>query len=225
MCVLVVAHPKHIASQVDVIGVRGIIFDCLTDDYDYYLYYPDKPSFHCTKNHGVGDCFEHEAWWFYHYTGAIIADKFLRDGKAKILWDGITGQHIDDFATLIQEIQKYQQLPKVNEASFHVEHALLWHFLASVMPDVTEYPADLANALCGWDSRIRHNRVKGRGVGKGLTHECYHGFGHAVFYVIAKRQALASDNKANLSEEQPSRTASMASSSVRLMIDCIAFCE
>jgi hypothetical protein len=180
---------------VDVIGVRGIIFDCLSNDYDYYLYYPDKPRWYCTSNHGVGECYEHEAWWFYHYTGAIIADKFLRDGKEKILWDGVTGQYINDFAKLIQEVQKYQQLPQVNEASFHVEHALLWHFLASVMPDVTEYPSDLANALCGWDSHIRQHGVKGRGVGKGITHECYHGFGHAVFYVVAKRQARSMANQ------------------------------
>lgn len=57
------------------------------------------------------------------------------------------------------------------------------------MPDATEYPSDLADALCGWDSPIRKQRIKGRGVGKGITHECYHGFGHAVFYVVAKRQA------------------------------------
>jgi hypothetical protein len=127
--------------------------------------------------------------WFYHYTGAIIADKFLRDGKGKILWDGVTGRYIDNFKDLIFEIQRFQQLPRVNQASFHVEHAILWHFVASVMPDVTEYPSDIANSFCHWDGRVRVKRIKGRGVGKGITHECYHGFGHAVFYVVAKRQA------------------------------------
>ncbi|KAG7361474.1 hypothetical protein IV203_036575 [Nitzschia inconspicua] len=178
-----------ISEMIDVIGVRGIIFDCLSDEYDYFLYYPDKPSMYCGSHHGVGDCLEHEAWWFYHYTGAIIADKFLRDGKGKILWDGVTGQYVDSFAKLIEGIQHFQQLPRVNEASFHVEHAILWHFLASVMPDVSEYPSDIADTLCRWDSDIRVNRIKGRGVGKGLTHECYHGIGHAAFYVVAKRQA------------------------------------
>lgn len=133
--------------------------------------------------------------WFYHYTGAIITDKFLRDGTGKLLWDGVTGQTIDNFEDLIQEIQRFQQLPRVNEASFHVEHAILWHFLASVMPNVTEYPSDVANTLCRWDSHVREHGIKGRGVGKGLTHECYHGFGHAAFYVVAKRQAARSTLK------------------------------
>lgn len=104
----------------------------------------------------------------------------------------MTGRYVDDFTQLIHEIQRFQQLPRVNEASFHVEHALLWHFFASVMPDMSDYPSDVANTLCRWDSHIREKGIKGRGVGKGLTHECYHGIGHAAFYVVAKRQARRS---------------------------------
>jgi hypothetical protein len=105
------------------------------------------------------------------------------------LWDGVTGRYIDNFKDLIFEIQRFQQLPRVNQAPFHVEHAILWHFVASVMPDVTEYPSDVADSFCNWNSHVREQKVKGRGVGKGITHECYHGFGHAVFYVVAKRQS------------------------------------
>jgi hypothetical protein len=96
---------------------------------------------------------------------------------------------------LIEEIQRFQQLPRVNEASFHVEHALLWHFFASVMPDVSEYPSEVADSLCRWNSHVREHGIKGRGVGKGLTHECYHGIGHAAFYVVAKRQARKFSNE------------------------------
>jgi hypothetical protein len=160
----------------------------------------------CTREHKLIGSFR----WFYHYTGAIIANKFLRDGKGKILWDGVTGQYFDDIAALIHEIQRYQQLPRVNEASFHVEHAIIWHFIASVMPDVTEYPSELADAICGWDSDVRQSNVKGRGVGKGLTHECYHGFGHAVFYVVAKRQSRKGQSSSGVEAKKIDNAASIS---------------
>ncbi|KAG7337484.1 hypothetical protein IV203_030598 [Nitzschia inconspicua] len=188
-------------SAIDTVGVRGVIFDILNDEYDYFLYYPHSPQYDCFKSHGVGvDCTAFDTWWMYHFTGATIADHFLdsirngnrnnneqeHDKRTGILWDGITNQRFTSMEGLIREIQKYQRLPYVNSASFHAQHAIIWQYLAQAYPDIQEYPSQLADTLCrsNADSGPRYART----VGKGIDHECYHGFGHAVFYVVAKRQ-------------------------------------
>ena len=41
------------------------------DDYDYYLYLPETPSYKCLKDHGVGErCTAAESWWLYHRRGS-----------------------------------------------------------------------------------------------------------------------------------------------------------
>jgi hypothetical protein len=157
-----------------VIGVRGILFDVLSDDYDYYLYLPQKPRFPCTKSHGVGEtCLEYETWWFYHYTGAILADQFLEDGS--ILWDGVTGQQFTDIADWLHAIQQVQTSPYVNQASFHAQHAIIWQYMAKTYPDQQEYPSELADQFCRYENGNRAPKFVALAVSKGIDHECYHG--------------------------------------------------
>jgi hypothetical protein len=154
------------------------------------------------RMHGVGEaCSPSETWWLYHYTGATIADHFLSsivlkdssinndnddDNTQGILWDGITNQRFTNMTDLIHEIQRNQELPYVNSASFHAEHAIIWQYLAQVYSDIQNYPSELADSFCR--SPEDGGRRYARTVKKGINHECYHGFGHAIFYTVAKRQ-------------------------------------
>jgi len=184
-----------VQQALEVLGVRGVLFDVLNDEYDHYLYYTEKrPKFPCLVSHGVGkECGPDESWWFYHYTGAIIADYFLNDLRQHndndkktprgILWDGSTGTRFTDMADLLHAIQRLQGSRYVNSASFHSQHAIIWQYVAETLPTLSRYPSELADKFCG----MVHGGFA-RTVGKGVNHECYHGFGHAMFYVVAKRQ-------------------------------------
>jgi hypothetical protein len=56
------------------------------------------------------------------------------------------------------------------------------------MPTLLEYPKQLADGFCWYTNANRAKGISARTVGKGIDHECYHGFGHAMFYIVAKRQ-------------------------------------
>lgn len=126
----------------------------------------------------------------YHYVGAVIADHLLAEqiqGRG-ILWDGITNVRFAEIADLLHEIQKYQQLPYVNSASFHAGHAILWQYISRVYPNIHKYPSQLADTWCRSPNFNQEGSRFAPTVSKGIDHECYHGFGHAMFYTVAKRQ-------------------------------------
>jgi len=125
-------------------------------------------------------------------------------------------------ATLLDKIHTLQAtLPYVNQASFHTQHALIWRWYVQMnhqqqnqnnnavqkntiqknAPNNNDYqllyPWDVAVLFCRGDGS-RPKGINGRPVNKGIDHECFHGFGHAMFYAVATKQysqKSSSDNK------------------------------
>lgn len=56
-----------------------------------------------------------------------------------------------------------------------------------------DYPWDLAVLVCRGDGTRPHGLV-GTPVNKGIDHECFHGFGHAMFYAVATQQYYNAKN-------------------------------
>lgn len=194
------------------VGVRGLLFEILSDDFEYYVYVDDdhqtssdsadeidKYWEKCASKHGVGEgCNEWDVWWTYHYIGAIVTDMLLLEQE--LLWDGSSGERIitastdteamdTSMAILLGKIQHLQAtLPYLTQASFHTEHALIWRYVEKSSGRLSStYPWELAFKFCRGDGS-RTKGIVGRPVGKGVDHECFHGFGHAMFYAVASKQ-------------------------------------
>lgn len=215
---------ETVGDTVRDVGVRGLLFDVLSDDFEYYVYSDESVSYdnednddksssssdsideihaywyNCASKHGVGNgCNEWDLWWIYHYIGAILTDMLLENRE--ILWDGSSGETIrtaagtsDDeldaaMAGLLDRIHRLQAgLPYVTQTSFHVQHSLIWRYAERSSGRLsTSYPWELALNFCRGDGS-RSKGIVGRPVGKGIDHECFHGFGHAMFYSVASRQ-------------------------------------
>jgi hypothetical protein len=170
-------------DALDTIGVKGIVFDVFFEGLEEY--YDLEEDEDCLEASGHGYmCAHYGNWWFYHYTGAIIGDKMIKEGR--LLWDGITGEYVDDFFVLQEKIHIRQQLPYIWENSIHVQHGLLWHYASQYMPDMTEFPTQLVYDWCG---KWVHEEFPLPSVeGKKIGFACVHGFGHMVFYIAARRQ-------------------------------------
>lgn len=234
-----------VVDTIERVGVRGLLFEVLSDDFEYYVYNDESTSYdedenddnsdndyesldeievywkHCASKHGVGrGCNEWDVWWTYHYVGAIITDVLLQDNG--LLWDGSSGERIATppppktttttagsnnvdaaMAELLDKIHQLQaSLPYVTQSSFHAQHALIWRYVeksserllslssSSSLSSLT-YPWELAKLFCRGDGS-RQKGIVGRPVGKGVDHECFHGFGHAVFYAVASKQLESS---------------------------------
>jgi hypothetical protein len=81
----------------------------------------------------------------------------------------------------------------VGDMSFHAQHALLWHYAAVMLPDMDSYPTEMAKDMCG--DEYAYRKVRSTESGKSVGHECFHGMGHAIFYVIAQQQIEEEDQK------------------------------
>lgn len=163
--------------------------------------------------HGIG-CTWLDLWWLYHYVGAISAEKLLSSGS--LLLDGITRERVYDGIAVMKEIHRLQERPYASVMSFHAEHGehalclmcltrcflrvssdysyspfpfvslgFIWYYTVATMPNLHEYPTQLANDFCG---DYLTNKVRSESAGKSIGYECYHGFGHAVYTVVAMRQ-------------------------------------
>ncbi len=214
---------KAVVGTVRDVGVRGLLFEVLSDDFEYYVYsdesnsedeydddYSEIDSYweNCYSQHGVGErCNEWDVWWTYHYIGVIVTDMLLEDHE--LLWDGSTGETIststiavesgtneeldeatdDAMAELLDRIHSLQaSLPYVTQSSFHAQHALIWRYVEKFRERLAEsYPWEVALKFCRGDGS-RPKGIVGRPVDKGIDHECFHGFGHAMFYAVATKQ-------------------------------------
>lgn len=170
----------QIEYALDIFGVRSVyteVFDQIES------YYPSKwhKEGEC-DNHGM-DCYWQDTWWLWHYVGAITAEKLIRDGS--LVLDGITGELLHDGVSVVREIHRIQEQPYVPPMSFHAEHGFIWQYLAMTAPNITSYPTELSEEFCGEYTNKRH---VAQPAGKSIGYECYHGFGHAVYSVIAMRQ-------------------------------------
>ena len=200
---------EAVVEAVRDVGVRGLLFDVLSDDFEYYVYsdesndaeeydddYGELDAYweKCYSNHGVGvRCNEWDVWWIYHYIGITLTDMLLEEHE--LLWDGSSGDTIaneekdDAMAELLDRVHSLQAtLPYVTQSSFHAQHALIWRYVEK-SPEhlVDSYPWELALKFCRGDGS-RPKEIVGRPVNKGIDHECFHGFGHAMFYAVASKQ-------------------------------------
>uniref|UniRef100_A0A6U5KEB2 Uncharacterized protein n=1 Tax=Grammatophora oceanica TaxID=210454 RepID=A0A6U5KEB2_9STRA len=165
-----------IDNALDTIGVRGV-FD---DAFDGMQWYFPKELKSCS--HGIG-CKWEGFWWVMHYVGAITAEKLFNDGS--LLVDPFTGERVYDGVSFMKELHRIQEKEYTGEMSFHSEHAFIWHYVAKTMPDLDSYPVELTNEFCGEYLLHGHRSHSAR---KTIGLECYHGFGHAIFFVHALRQ-------------------------------------
>jgi hypothetical protein len=122
-------------------------------------------------------------WWLNHYVGAVSADVFMRKGSLKL--DSKGEESVSDAAAIMHELQKMQRLEDADISTHHVGHGFTWQYLAVTMDRINSYPLVLANEFCGdllWKDEY-HPRLH-----NDMGRECRHGFGHAVFYVLAMRE-------------------------------------
>lgn len=168
----------------DVVGVRGVFFELFNNAKNFIP--KDKKC--VKKGHGVG-CGIEDIWWLQHYVGATTAEKLLRDGS--LLLDPITGERINNAKAFMTELHHMQEQLYTAKMSFHAQHAFIWHYLTATMPDLDAYPIELANDFCG---DYTYNNKKAKSAHKLIGSECYHGFGHGVFMVLAIRQTKGWDN-------------------------------
>jgi hypothetical protein len=146
----------------------------------------------CWETHGTHLCDAYEPWWFFHFIGAITAEKLFLEGS--VLWDPITGEYANDMSDLLHKIHDKMAATKdwVGDMSFHAQHALLWHYAEVKLLDMDSYPTEMAKAMCG--DEYAYRKVS-QGDGKSIGRECFHGMGHAIFYVIARQQMRTEQQK------------------------------
>jgi len=173
-----------IDNALDVVGVRGVFFELFNNAKSFIP--KDKKCI--KKGHGVG-CGIQDIWWLQHYVGATTAEKLLRDGS--LLLDPLTGERINDAKGFMTELHLMQQQLYTAQMSFHSQHAFIWHYLTATMPDLDAYPVELANDFCG---DYMFDNKKAKSAHKLIGSECYHGFGHGIFMVLAIRQTNGWDN-------------------------------
>jgi hypothetical protein len=190
-----------ISQALDEVGVRGLYFQVFSHDNTHLVFYYNFNATrkYCSKQmHGV-TCQSHQPWWFYHFVGAITADKLLKEDR--LLWDGSSGdkKYVEDMADLLHQIHLVQNSTWVGDFSFHAQHALEWQYVADTMPDILEYPVDLAQRFCG-DFQHDNRKIIGQTMEKRIGYECYHGMGHAMFYLAMLRQVSRMTTEASIQQ-------------------------
>eukprot|EP00550_Attheya_septentrionalis_P003147 CAMPEP_0198284008 /NCGR_PEP_ID=MMETSP1449-20131203/3561_1 /TAXON_ID=420275 /ORGANISM="Attheya septentrionalis, Strain CCMP2084" /LENGTH=415 /DNA_ID=CAMNT_0043980913 /DNA_START=43 /DNA_END=1290 /DNA_ORIENTATION=- len=133
----------------------------------------------------------------HHWVGAIAADKFLRDGS--LLLDASTGERLYTARDIIKELQRMMELERPDMVPFHSQHGFIWYYVPYTTPSLLDvFPTDLAFEICGdllsEEKNATFHDIKMSAVaGVDIVRECRHGFGHAVYYILAMRQAGRSD--------------------------------
>ena len=125
-------------------------------------------------------------WWLDHYVGAITADKLLQEGS--LLLDEVTMDRVYDAPSFMKEIQRIERLDDSDIMVFHAQHGFTWQYLARKKPLLDSYPLEEAEAFCG---DLLYTREYINHVSNDMARECRHGFGHGVFYVLARQQMVS----------------------------------
>jgi len=173
-------------NAINTFGVRAV-FTHVFHDIEWYFpetwYRPksSKKEKRCNW-HGIG-CSAWDIWFIWHYVGAVCADLLLREDS--LLLDSSTGERVYTAVGFMDEIHRLKaQQRYVTRMSFHAEHGFIWHYLAATQPDLNTYPLDLAHDFCSKYDK----KVYVASVNKYIGVECYHGFGHGIFEVLAMQQ-------------------------------------
>lgn len=125
-------------------------------------------------------------WWLDHYVGAITADKLLQEGS--LLLDEVTMDRVYDAPSFMKEIQRIERLDDSDIMVFHAQHGFTWQYLARKKPMLDSYPLEEAEAFCG---DLLYTSEYVNHVSNDMARECRHGFGHGVYYVIARQQMVS----------------------------------
>lgn len=187
-----------ISEGIDTFGIRSMLGEVFHDIEWYFptsWYRPkSKKKEEACNWHGIG-CDYYDLWFIWHYVGVVMAEKLLNEGS--LLLDGSTGERLDSAVQVMDEIHRLQTQPFVTRMSFHAEHGFIWHYLVATMPDLDSYPNELAQAFCGkYNEKHYVPSVK-----KQIGGECYHGFGHAMWEILAVQQLRdMNDNAMSLSK-------------------------
>jgi hypothetical protein len=107
----------------------------------------------------------------------------MRKGSLKL--DSKGEDRISNAAAFMHELQKMQRLEDAEISSHHVGHGFTWQYLTVTMNRIKTYPLIMAHEFCGdllWKDEYHS------GLNNDIGRECRHGFGHAVFYVLAMRE-------------------------------------
>ena len=162
------------------------------------------------------------SFWWKHWVGAIIADKFVREGSLLLVSDNDPkhdGERIgDDAATYFREIKRItSDLKYPNLYPYHSVHGFWWQYVAATRPGMKEYPADLLDSFCApWKDEEDYNEY----VKNSMHRECKHGIGHAVFYTMYMRQVGA--KSLNVRKQRLDGTFSMSNETT---CEAVRFCE
>ena len=144
------------------------------------------------RNNNCNGCL----WWHWHYVGAVIGDKLLRDRFLLISKD--SNETIIDALSFVKELRNIQRSENPDNIVFHVQHGFLWTYVITTMPDLDEYPIELAHHLCGdlisKDEPVETRTIRKNDVGR----DCRHSFGHALFYVMATKDLNETKGISNL---------------------------
>ncbi|KAG7362056.1 hypothetical protein IV203_025722 [Nitzschia inconspicua] len=225
-----------VSEAIDTFGVKNLFFGVFSlEDHeksDIYSWWQEGRTAEvkdCSKYHGRYHCDASQLWWFYHFVGAITADKLLKEGK--IRWtlneqdtegmslDFIPGNKFGLLTRRIHQRQAEHNSPNTDGLAFHAGHSIAWHFIAASRPNLKHrYPKDIVAHFCG--DRFAHHDVKRHG--KWIGRECFHGIGHATYYLVMHRQL---QRQYNLTEETVLSARSQLRPSAGINLDEMSWCE
>lgn len=175
-----------VVHAINTVGVKGLLFEVFFEGLQPYYGLEEDEDCMGSEGHGYM-CAHYGFWWFYHFTGSILAERLILDKR--LLWDPTVAKeeqkYVYDFFDLQERIHIQETLPYSWEMSIHVQHGLLWHYANYFMPNMTEFPTQLMYDWCGRWVKEEHPI---QAIGKRVGFSCVHGFGHMVFYLAARHQ-------------------------------------
>ena len=142
-------------------------------------------------------------WWDVHYVGAITAEKLVREGSlllnhphkqeevnvvnATVHNDDTNPssqqRFIYDAAAFFKEYRSLMRSRDPDLMPMHAIHGFIWQYVALTRSGLLEYPTELLYALFCTDGISQNERIES--LHNSMTRECRHGFGHAIYYLLA----------------------------------------
>ena len=127
-------------------------------------------------------------WWLVHWVGATTADKLVREGSLFLYsvhdenHNSGPRQRLYDGSAFFKEYRSMMRSPNPDLMPMHAIHGFVWHYVALTRRGIREYPVELLHAFCG-EHIDKKEHIKA--VHNDAARECRHGFGHAIYYLMA----------------------------------------